>query len=281
VNEGDWIKTGMEHNSSQHDPDVISVFNEFPLGSVPSVLKLLHIIEFEIGKKLLDIGWGRGFPLTDITEGLIPVFVLDPGKAALQRARLKRKSCYKNTERFIPGKLENMPFASHSFHKIFSNNGINNARDVPLALSECFRVSQPGAQFVLAYNLEKTMIEFYDIFETVLNEAGMHGSISKLKEHIYQKHKPLDEMKVLVQTAGFKVTVIETDMLKLHYKNAAGLFHHPMIKYWFLHDWKKIAGDGRWYQIFDQIKQRLDTIAKRRGKISLSIPFAVINAFRR
>ena len=45
---------------------LIEVFDELPLWSAPFGLKLLAYIDFRINISAIDIGFGTGFPLTEI-----------------------------------------------------------------------------------------------------------------------------------------------------------------------------------------------------------------------
>ena len=54
-----------------------------------------------------------------------------------------------------------------------------------LTLSECARVSKKGAQFVITFNLENTMMEFYDIIEEVMKSNKLFDEVKKMKDQIY------------------------------------------------------------------------------------------------
>ncbi|MCK7521974.1 MAG: hypothetical protein MZV64_31970 [Ignavibacteriales bacterium] len=43
------------------------------------------------------------------------------------------------------------------------------------------------------------MIEFYNELEKVLVEEGLNENVIKLKKHIYEKRKPLDELLNLLE----------------------------------------------------------------------------------
>ena len=93
---------------------------------------------------------------------------------------------------------ESMPFEEKFFDLILSNNGINNVEDMKRTLEECYRVCKPNAQLTFTLNLEDTMIEFYDVFQEVLEENNLVETILKMKAHIYSKRKPLKEIKTLL-----------------------------------------------------------------------------------
>lgn len=205
---------------------------------------------------------------------------MDLWEVALNRARQKLAVYSIGNADVVLGDAESIPFEDQLFDVVLSNNGLSNVNDLPRALRECYRVSKPGAQLVMTYNLEDTMIEFYDVFEAVLSGEGLTASGEKLKEHIHEKRKPLDEMKRLTTTAGFEIGNIEKDAFRMDFLDAATMFDHNLIKYWFLPIWKEIVPDQNVPQVFNRIEEGLEGIATRKGKISLTIPYVTIDANR-
>jgi SAM-dependent methyltransferase len=180
----------------------------------------------------------------------------------------------------IEGVAEKMPFENNYFDLIISNNGINNVEDIKKTLSECRRVSKPGAQFVLTMNLKDTMIEFYNVFEEVLKANGMHDEVKKMKEHIYSKRKPLDEIKTLLLNSGFQIVAVEHDSFSFNFIDGTTMFNHYLIKYWFLSEWKKVVNDGEREKIFEQTEKGLNEIVKEKGELQLTIPFVTIDCIK-
>ena len=180
------------------DPDLVSVIDDLPLWSAPFGLQLLDIMEMKKNMNVLDIGCGPGFPLIEIVARLgnsCKVVGLDPWKRALERVRLKIKVYGLENVEVVEGYAENMPFDNGFFDLIVSNNGINNVQDMNQSLRECFRVSRFGSQMVITLNLEETMMEFYTLFQQILEENHLKDEIKKMKAQIHSKRKPLDEIK--------------------------------------------------------------------------------------
>ncbi|MEJ2495220.1 MAG: methyltransferase domain-containing protein [Ignavibacteriaceae bacterium] len=172
---------------------------------------------------------------------------------------------------------EKLPFKNNSFDLIVSNNGINNVQDIRQTLSECFRVSNTGAQFLTTMNLENSIIEFYNVFEETLIENNLKEEVGKMKAHIYSKRKPIDEMKSLIENSGFNIKNITKDNFSLRFLNALTMFNHTLIKYWFLGSWKDILKPENLEKIFKLVEVKLDKIAKQNGEIKLTIPYVLID----
>ena len=278
------MKNYLSHTFNEDDFNLVSVIDELSLWAAPFGLKLLDLIKLKPNINVLDIGCGLGFPLIEIAQRLgdsAKVFGIDPWESAVERAGLKIKTYNLSNVNIIKGVAEQLPFDNKFFDLIVSNNGINNVKDLQLSLGECARVAKPGAQFVFSLNLERSMIEFYQAFEEVLLQNGLNEEISKMKKQIYEKRKPLDEIKSLLYKSGFDIANIYEDSFKLKYLDAGAMFNHSLIKYWFLGGWKKILRMDDMEQIFDQVEIKLNRQAERNGEIVLTIPFVVISSFRK
>jgi arsenite methyltransferase len=259
----------------------IDVFDEVPLWSAPFGLKILEYIEYKPNISVIDIGFGAGFPLTEIALRLgngSKVYGIDPWKEAIER--VNRKIFYyqiRNIELF-EGVAENIPLKDNSIDLIVSNNGLNNVQDLEKSLSECYRIMKKGGQFVMTVNLEHSMFEFYNQLEIVLKEMKLDDEIEKMHQHITHKRKPLDELVKLINKHGFAIKDLEHDQFDYRFAHANALFSHYFIRLAFMDSWIEFLPSSKLGLIFDKVEKRLDALAKAHGVVKLSIPFVVINS---
>ena len=233
---------------------------------------------------VLDIGSGTGFPLIEVAQRLgstCEAFGIDPWQQAVERINLKIRTYNLTNVKAVKGVAEHLPFENQYFGLVVSNNGINNVNDATLALSECYRVSRPDAQFVLTLNLEDTMKEFYQVYGETLIQRGLQDKVAAMKRQIYNKRRPLHETRFWLEKAGFEIQSINHDHFTLRFLTAKSLFHHALIKYWFLDGWKRILDDSVVEAVFRQMEDKLDEIAKEEGEIRLTIPFVTIDCRRK
>jgi len=263
-----------------NNAELVSVIDELSLWAAPFGLRLLETIKLKHNIKVLDIGCGLGFPVIELAQRLgntSKVFGIDPWEKAIERSLFKIKKYGINNVEIIKGIAEELPFEDSFFDLVVSNNGINNVQDMKLALSECARVSKPDAQLVITLNLEDTMIEFYEVFQKVLKDNNFNKEIIKMRKQIYLKRKPLTEIEKLLKSFGFKVTDIYHDKFYLRFIDGTTMFNHSLIKYWFLGGWKSILDDNNLEKIFDEVESRLNSIAKEKGELQLTVPFVTID----
>lgn len=274
------MKKYLKHKFNPEDKELVSVIDELPFWSAPFGISLLNIITMRKGIKVLDIGSGLGFPLIEIAQRLGEsslVYGIDPWKTANDRVKLKIKKYGIKNVKVIKGSAEAMSFDNSFFDLIVSNNGINNVRDLEKTLSECERVCKSGGQFVFTMNLDNSMIEFYNILRTVLTQRGLNEAVKKMEEHIYHKRRPLGEIKELLISHNFIIKKIIEDIFYLRFSDAASMFNHSFIKYWFLPSWREITGKKNIQDIFESIEKKMEDANGKGNEIKLSIPFATFN----
>ena len=270
------MKSYLDHSFNIEDIELASVLDELPLWSAPFGLSLLETVRMRKNINVLDIGSGTGFPLIELAQRLgesCNFYGVDPWETVNYRSRMKVNKYNLTNVEIITGSAEELSFDDGYFDLVVSNNGINNVSDFGKVVKEIARVSKPGAQFVFTVNLEDTMHEFYDVLRSVLEETGHKKEIELVKEQIYLKRKPLDEIKNIVSSSGFKIENIHNSIFKLRFSDAAAMFNHSLIKYWFLPSWKNLLNPNSKGMIFDMIEKRLNKDAADCGEIKQSIPF--------
>lgn len=276
------MKTYLNSSFDLNSSDLVNAFDDLPLWAAPFGLKLLDTVKMRPGMTALDIGFGAGFPLVELSMRLgdsARVHGIDPWKAGIERTRLKLKVCGITNVELHEGVAEKLPFEDGLFDLVVSNNGINNVSDVPQALREAHRTMKPGAQFVMTMNLDDTMFEFYDVYRRVLRERDMQRELVLLDQHIHAKRKPIGEVRELLESAGFTVAGLTYDTFSFRYVDGTAMLNHFFIRLAFMDSWKGVLPPNPELhdEIFTDIETRLNALAARQGELRLSIPFAVID----
>ena len=278
------MKKYLNSKFDLNSEELIEVLDELPFWAAPFGLKLIDKVVLRKGIKALDIGFGAGFPLTELAMRLgnsCKVYGIDPWTAAIQRTRKKLAFYGIENVEIIEGVAENIPLPSYSVDLIVSNNGINNVEDLEKVLSECSRIMKQGGQFILTMNLNNTMVEFYDILEIVLREREMTEEIEKMNQQIYKKRKPLDEFIKQIEKHGFTIKDIDHDQFDYKYVDGTTLLNHYFIRMAFLNGWKGIVPIEKQEFIFNEIEKRMNEKALTDGYFKLSVPFVVIDCTKK
>lgn len=266
----------LESTFNEENPDDVAQLDEISLWSAPFGLTLLDMVQMRKGIRALDVGFGTGFPLIELAGRLgetSTVHGIDRWEAAVNRANQKiRIRGLKNINIHL-GNAENLPFEDEYFDLIVSNNGINNVDDADKAVSECSRVCRRGGQFVFTFNLPGTMHEMYWIFENVLRKRGMTAEIQKMKAHIHEKRKSIEETSHMVDRLGFHVREVSEKMFKYRFADAGAMFRYFTIRQFFLPPWRALLPESQVSEIFNELENQLNEIQAKFGELRLSIPY--------
>lgn len=274
-----YLKTDFDFNSDV----LIEVLDELPLWSAPFGLKLLDKVKLSPNIKALDIGFGAGFPLTELAMRLgnsCTIYGIDPWEAAVKRAKKKIDIYGISNIEILEGVAEEIPIEDASIDLITSNNGINNVDDLDKTLSECARILKSEGQFVQTVNLDSTMHEFYSVLKLVLLDINLNDCVDKMYKQIYDKRKPLTEFIQKIEVNGFSISEVEEDNFEYKFVDGTTLLNHYFIRLAFIDGWKSIVPEHKQQLVFEQVETELNKLAKKQGFIKLSIPFVVINAKR-
>ncbi|MDR1707620.1 MAG: class I SAM-dependent methyltransferase [Prevotella sp.] len=267
------------------DPNrLLNTFDELPFWSAPFGLKLLDNIDYKKNISVLDIGFGSGFPLTEIAMRLgdsCTIYGIDPWAEAIERTRLKLDYYNINNVNLIEGVAENIPLKDDSLDLITSNNGINNVADIEQVISECSRIMKPGGQFIQTMNLDKTMFEFYNVMKDVLIELKLYEEIEDMHKHIAVKRPSIDLFTEIMQECGFIIKSIEYDQFNYKFVDGTTLLSHYFIRMAFMDSWIALLPQNKIKEIFSQIENALNKQADILGGIKLSVPYVLIDAIKK
>ncbi|WP_298651954.1 class I SAM-dependent methyltransferase [uncultured Proteiniphilum sp.] len=257
------------------------VGDELPIWSAPFGLKLLDYIDYKLNISAVDIGFGTGFPLTEIAMRLgnsSIVYGIDPWKEAVERTKKKLEIFGIDNVTIIDGVAESIPLKDNSIDLITSNNGTNNVNDIDQVFRECARIIKKKGQFVQTMNLDTSMFEFYDTLKKTLAELGLQKEIESVNQHISQKRPDVKTITYKLQENGFRIKDLEYDQFNYLFSDGTAMLNHYFIRIAFMGSWRKLLPVESVEKIFDIIEEKLNQQAQLLGKLKLSIPFVLINA---
>lgn len=261
----------------------VEVADESPFWSATFGLKLLDNIIYKTNITAVDIGFGTGFPLTELALRLgntSVIYGIDPWKDAINRVNKKINYYGLTNVRVIEGVAESIPLDNDTVSLITSNNGINNVTDIPKVLSECSRILKRGGQFIQTMNTDLSMFEFHNQLEQALLELNLIKPIQLMREHISKKRPPVAKMIELIKSSGFVIKDLEHDQFNYRFADGTAMLNHYFIRLAFMDSWIELLPPDKVEQIFNMIELRLNEQAQISGGIKLSIPYVMINAIK-
>ncbi|MCJ2127215.1 class I SAM-dependent methyltransferase [Methylobacterium sp. J-077] len=121
------------------------------------------------GKRILDIGCGPGTLAKRLAEDGATVTGIDPGAAALEKARAAVPSA-----RFEAASAEALPFPDASFDGAVMLNALHHVPDPAVALAEAARILAPGGTLVVVEPLAEG--SFFDALRPIEDETAVRAA---------------------------------------------------------------------------------------------------------
>ena len=262
-------------------PDFGDFYDELPLWSAPFGLMLLDRVSLTEGATIVDVGSGTGFLSVELAQRSrsATVVAVDPWKGALTRLRRKLAHLGLSNVQLVECDAAAIDLPDASVTLLVSNLGINNFENAPAVPGTCFRIAKPGARLLLTTNLVGHMAEFYDVYRMTLLDLGRPDRLPALDAHIAHR-TTVAGVRSLLTEAGFTVAETVTDSFRMRFADGSSMLNHYFIRLGFMAGWKSIAPPDAMVATFEALERNLNTVAKARGDLTLTIPMALISAFK-
>jgi arsenite methyltransferase len=261
-------------------PEIAEYIDEVSLWSAPFGLMLLDKIPLKPDMKVLDVGFGTGFPLIEIAQRLgssSTVYGIDTWIAASDRAKRKLKAYKVENVEIAEGDASQLPYDTSFLDMVTANLLINNLEEPDKVISEIFRVLKPGGSFHTATNVVGHMREFYKVFRNTLAELKMDSCLPALAANI--KHR-LDAGIITdkLRKTGFKKIKSYKNSFIMRFLNGSAFLNHSFIILGFMDGWKAVIPDKDKLKFFTRLEQNLNSYAEEKGELKLTIPMVYIEA---
>ncbi|MCI5054927.1 MAG: class I SAM-dependent methyltransferase [Flavobacteriales bacterium] len=251
--------------------EVVSIYDELSLWAAPFGRLLLDNIPMVQTSKVLDLGFGTGFPLIELAQRFgekTQVFGMDIWSEALKVARNKAEILDLKNIKIIEASAEKIPFENDYFDLICSNLGVNNFEHFDLILEEIYRALHPSGHFCFTTNDDSTFKELYTIFIETNKELGYNTeTVSNQMQERGQKEGIIKR----VERADLKLQEFKKDETFLRFTDANAVLDYSLIRIGFRAYWNFVSEDSRndfFHLAMDKIKQ----VIQDNGEFRMTIP---------
>jgi arsenite methyltransferase len=141
-------------------------------------------------------------------------------------------------------------------------------------------LQNPALSLFLLLIQIKPCLSFIRYLKTVLLEKNLIDEIKKLKDHIYAKRKPVEEVVTSLMQHNFSINLVDHDEFQYVFTDGTTMLNHFLIQLSFIESWKKIIQEDLQQTVFMEIEERLNARAEEVGSLKLTVPFALVDAVR-
>jgi arsenite methyltransferase len=270
-------------------PEIAKLYDRtvVPLWSTPFGRMLLTAFlssPRQPGWQVVDVACGTGYPTLELAQLLGPdgdIAGLDLWEAGIERARRKAEALRVNNVAFLVSDIARCELPERSFDAAICNLGLTNFVRPEAALQGIARLLQPNGTLILTTNLQGTMLEFFELYQAVLNDLGL-VDMSQGVERMLRMQPTIEAVETLLERVGFTVDQTISDHFALEFPDGSTFLRSPLVGMGFLKSWRNLVSDLALRQvIFNEIERRLNTRAAAWGRLDLTVPMLCLTARRR
>ena len=253
-------------------PDVVSIYDDVSLWSAPFAQLLLENVPMGSDWKVLDIGFGTGFPLIELAQrfGKNSQFVgVDIWTTAIAKTRRRIEILELDNVEIIEESIHNTNLPKGAFELVCSNLGVNNFGGRIELFKKVVNCLKPGGHFCITTNDQRTFQELYPLFEHVFRELGIDGQA--LHDYIYSRPDITPLIKE-IENVDLKLTRHLEGKSSIRFSSGEALFNHGFFRIAFVPSWKQLFPEKQWQRTLSLMQKLINQEIKAKGEFALSLP---------
>lgn len=253
---------------------VANIYDEANLWSAPFGKLLLDNIPMKLNAHVLDIGFGTGFPLIELSQRFgehAQIFGVDIWEAGINKTTERiRVLGLKNIQIFNTS-ATTIDLPDASIDLVTSNLGINNFDEKEKVYLEIHRLLKSDGHLCLTTNTIGTFDRFFQLFKATLIELSITESLEKLEGYLKHRSKKTTLIQE-IENHGFTCIKSVEDSAKIRFADATAIFNHSLIRIGFRAYWESLVPTSDHSIFFDTLVKKIEEIIEKEGSFDLEIP---------
>ena len=232
---------------------MVNIFDEVTLWSAPFGRLLLENIPMTPKAQIVDIGFGTGFPLIELSQRFgdkSRIYGIDIWKEGINRAKDKIKTLEINNIEIIEESATGISIGDNQIDLVSSNLGVNNFEQKDKVYREIYRILKKGGRLAITTNPIGTFEELFEIFSSIFNEMKLKEEEIRLAEYIEQRNTEGGLISELEQY-GFKLLKTKSDSTNIRFVGAEALLDHSLIRIGFRKYWGEMVREENRDKFFE------------------------------
>ncbi len=233
---------------------VATIFDEVTLWSAPFGRLLLENIPMKPGATVVDIGFGTGFPLIELSQRFgnkSKIYGIDIWKEGINRTKDKINTLEISNIEIFEESATKINIGDGQVDLVTSNLGVNNFEQRQAVYLEISRILKKGGRFCMTTNPIGTFEELFEIFSSIFREMNLIERSTKLEEYIQNRN---------------------TERTNIRFVDAIALLDHSLIRIGFREYWTTLVKEENAGRFFEKLILRINDIIETQGVFKMTIP---------
>ncbi len=253
---------------------IVNIYDEVSLWSAPFGRLLLENIPMQPEIQILDLGFGTGFPLVELSQRFgesSKIYGLDIWAEAIIRTKNKIELFELNNIEILETNAVRIPLADQQIDLITSNLGVNNFEEREKVYAEMYRVLKIDGTVCITTNPIGTFEELFDLFATVFKEMRLDDELEKLNTYL-QHRNTKESIESEFKSSGFQLVKSKSDSTNIRFSDPMALLDHALIRIGFRQSWEGMVREEKRSEFFKQLLKKIELIIQLKGNFSMKIP---------
>ncbi len=254
--------------------EFVQIYDEITLWSAPFGRLLLDHIPMKKGNTVLDLGFGTGFPLIELSQRFgdtSMIYGVDIWEEAIILTQQKIKAFGIENIIIIPSSASEINLPDQSIDLITSNLGVNNFEEKEKVYNEVYRLLKPNGKLCITTNPIGTFEELFKVFDAVLETIECPVEQKHLANSI--QHRSTKEKIIAEFTAfGLSLNQVKEDQTFMRFCNAEAVLNHSLIRVGFRAYWGSFIPKQKENEFYDLVLKHLRKTIAANGEFRMNIP---------
>ena len=254
--------------------EMVDVFDEVTLWSAPFGRLLLENIPMKPKAKVVDIGFGTGFPLIELSQRFgndSKLYGIDIWKEGVNRTKDKINVFELNNIEIFEKSAANINIENNQIDLVTSNLGINNFEEKAKIYKEIKRILKRGGRLCITTNPIGTFEELFKLFNSILTEMNLEQELVLLSEYIQHRNSEQQIISEFIDS-GFKFLKKKADSTNIRFVDADSLVNHSLIRIGFRESWEKMIRNEKKTEFFERLRIKINKTIELKGEFTMTIP---------
>lgn len=254
--------------------EIVNIYDEVNLWTAPFGRLLLENLPMKKDIKIVDLGFGTGFPLIELSQRFgenSKIYGIDIWKEGIERTKEKIRLLELKNIQLLEQSAAKINIGDLEIDLITSNLGVNNFEDREKVYSEIFRILKVGGKLCITTNPIGTFKELFKLFEEVIEELGLEDEKHLLLDYIANRNTEeqiIEEFK----SVNLRLVKKKTDTTNMRFITSNSLLNHSLIRIGFREGWNKIIRIEKREIFYRNLCSKLDVEIEENGVFKMTIP---------